>query len=200
MLDAIKRIKAGMILTSIVYTLLGIVLLIWPEMAIDIFCKVLAAGLAIIGVMNIISYFVNRDLHPFGAILGTIIVLVGVWIFARPQSIVSLVPIVIGVMLCGHGIENIKLAFEAKGNGYQRWWSMLLIAVISLIFGLLCISNAFGMVTLALQVIALALIYDGLTDLWVANRMIQVAKEKKRAEEALEVEYREVEFDTQEKE
>ncbi|MCI5872415.1 MAG: DUF308 domain-containing protein [Roseburia sp.] len=193
MMDTIKRIKADMILSALVCVALGVVLLIWPAETIDIFCKVLAAGLIVIGVVNIFSYFINKDLHPFGAVLGPIVVLVGVWIFVRPESIVSLVPIVIGVMLCVHGIQDMKLSFETKANGYEKWWSMLLIALISLVFGVLCIVNAFGIVTLALQFIGVALIYDGMTDIWVASRAIRVARAKRKEEEALESPYREVE-------
>lgn len=198
-MDTMKKIKADMILSALVCVALGIVLLIWPAKTIDIFCKILAAGLIVIGVVNIFSYFINRELHPFAAVLGPIVVLVGVWIFIQPESIVSLVPIVIGVMLCVHGIQDMKLSFETKANGYEKWWSMLVIALISLIFGVLCIVNAFGVVTLALQFIGIALIYDGLTDIWVVSRAIRAARARRREEEALESPYREVESEAEEK-
>lgn len=199
MMDTIKRIKLDMFLSALICVALGVVLLIWPAETIDLFCKILAAGLIVIGIVNISSYFINKNLHPFGAVLGPIVLLVGVWIFARPESIVSLVPIVIGVMLCVHGVQDMKLSFESKANGYEKWWSMLLIALISLIFGVLCIVNAFGIVTLALQFIGVALIYDGLTDIWVASRAIRVARARQKEQEALEVPYREVESETEEK-
>lgn len=193
MKDTIKRIKADVIMSALVCVALGVVLLVWPDRTIDIFCKVLAVGLVLIGVVNLVSYFVNKSLHPFGAVLGTIVTLVGVWVFGHPSSIVSLVPIVIGVMLCVHGIQDVKLAFETKTNQYEKWWSVLFLALVSIILGLLCIINAFGVVTLALQFIGVALIYDGLTDLWIASRAIRVARAMKRQEEALESEYKEVE-------
>ncbi len=192
MMDMIKRMKADMFVSAALCIVLGVVLLIWPAQTIDLFCRILASGLIVIGIVNLVSYFVNRELHPFGAVLGTIVTLIGIWIFVRPESVVSLVPIVIGVLLCIHAIQDMRLAFETKQNGYERWWSMLVIALISLIFGLLCISNAFGIVTLALQFIGIALIYDGLTDIWIASRAIRAVRDKERQEEMLEAEYREV--------
>ncbi len=54
--------------------------------------------------------------------------------------------------------------------------------------------------TLALQFIGVALIYDGISDLWVAFRAVQTAKafrreaeEFRREASAVDVEYREVE-------
>lgn len=192
MKETMKRIKADIILSALICVGLGAVLLIWPAETIDIFCKVLAVGLVIMGVVNLVSYFTNRSVHPFAGALGLIVVLVGIWIFIRPESIVSLVPIVIGVILFVHGIQDLKLAFETKNNGYERWWSMMIIAAISLVFGVLCIVNAFGMVKLALQFIGIALIYDGISDLWVASRAIRAAKAMKQEAEALDVEYKEV--------
>lgn len=192
MKETFKRIKADIILSALMCVALGVVLLIWPAETIDIFCKILAVGLIILGVVDIVSYFTNRSIHPFAGILGLIVTLVGVWIFIRPESIVSLVPIVIGVILCVHGIQDLNLAFETKRNGYGKWWSMLIIAAISLGFGVLCIVKAFGMVTLTLQIIGIALIYDGLSDLWIAVKAIRVAKALKQEAEALDVEYKEV--------
>lgn len=193
MKETLKRIKADIIASALLCIGLGVVLLIWPAETIDIFCKVLAVGLAILGVIDIVSYFLNKSIHPFAGALGLIVLLVGVWVFIRPESVVSLIPIVIGVILCVHGIQDLRLAVETKGNGYEKWWSLLVIAAFSLVFGVLCIVNAFGMVTLALQFIGIALIYDGISDLWVANRAVRAAKAMKQEAEAVDVEYREVE-------
>ena len=167
-------------------------LLVWPDETIDIFCRVLAAGVVLMGVVQLFVYFRDRSIHPFAGVLGFLIVLVGIWIFISPERIVSLIPIVIGVVLCVHGIQDIKLAIETRANGYERWWSMLLIAAISLVLGVLCIVHAFGVVKLALQFIGIALIYDGLSDLWIANRAIRAAKAMRQEAEALDVEYKEV--------
>lgn len=192
MKETMKRIKADIILSALVCVALGVVLLIWPAETIDIFCKVLAVGLVIMGVVDLVSYFTNRSVHPFAGALGLIVMLVGIWIFIRPESIVSLIPIVIGVILFVHGVQDLKLALETKDNGYEKWWSILIIAAVSLVLGVVCIVNAFGMVKLALQFIGIALIYDGISDLWVANRAIRAAKAMKQEAEALDVEYKEV--------
>lgn len=197
MRDAMKRMKVDVILSAALCTALGVVLLVWPAQTIDIFCKVLAVGLIILGVVDIVSYFMNRSIHPFAGVLGLMVLLVGAWVFFKPESIVSIIPIVIGVILLVHGIQDFKLAFETKENGYDKWWSMFIIAAISIILGAVCIVNAFGVVKLALQFIGVALIYDGISDLWIASRAIRAARDMKREADALDVEYKEVEDDEQ---
>ena len=171
MKETLKRIKADIIVSALLCIALGIVLLVWPAETIDVFCKILAVGLIIMGGVDIASYFMNRSIHPFAGALGLIVLLIGIWIFLRPESIVSLIPIVIGVILCVHGIQDLKLAVETKRN---------------------CYGNAFGMVKLALQFIGIALIYDGISDLWVANRAVHAAKMMKQEAEAVDVDYKEI--------
>lgn len=200
MKEALKRIKADVILSALLCIALGVVLIVWSAETIKIMCWALAAGLVIIGVINIISYFRDKRMHMFSGVLGLIVLLIGIWLFMRPDSVVNLIPIVIGVILAVHGIQDVKLAIETKRNGYEKWWSILLMGIVSLVLGVLCVVYAFGLVTLALKFIGVALIYDGLSDLWIVSRASKAAKQKKLEEEALEAEYKEVETAEEEKE
>lgn len=192
MRETLKRIKADIILSAVLCTGLGIMILVWPGEVIGVLCKALAVVLMVIGAVNLATFFRNRQRNAFSGVLGAIVVLVGLWIFFKPESVVSLIPIVIGVILMVHGIQDLKVAFEVKANGYGRWWSMMIIAAVSLVLGIVCVINAFGMVKLAMQFIGVALIYDGLSDLWVATKAVRTAKAMKAESDALESEYKEV--------
>lgn len=195
MKEFFKRVKASMILSALMCLALGVVLLVWPKETIDIFCKVLAAGLIIMGILDLMSYFMNRAVQAFSGILGLIVMLVGFWVFIKPERVEGIIPIVIGAILTFHAIQDIKLAIETKRNGYEKWWSMLIIASISLIFGVVCIINAIGVVKLAIQVVGVALIYDGVTDLWVVMKALKMEKAARQEAQALDVEYKEVDED-----
>ena len=69
---------------------------------------------------------------------------------------------------------------------------MLIIAIISIAFGVLCIVNAFGMVKLAMQFVGAALIYDGISDLWVVTKTVRTVKEMEREAKAVDVDYKEI--------
>lgn len=198
MKETLRRIKADVILSAVVCVVLGVVLFVWPKETIDVFCKVLAAALMIMGIVNILTYITSKFQRLFTGILGLIEALVGAWIFLKPESVVSLIPIVIGVILVIHGIQDLKLAMEAQENGCEKCWSMLAIAVIGIALGVLCIVNAFGLVKLATKIIGVALIYDGVSDIWIVNRTVRAAKAAKEEAEVLEVEYKEVDENTEE--
>ncbi len=192
MRETLKRIKADMILSAVLCVILGIVILFWPEQTIGLFCRVLAAGLIVMGVLYVLSYFNNRLMHPFSGILGFVVLFVGIWIFLKPQSVASLIPIVIGVILVVHAIQDIRLAFEVRRNNYESWWGMLVIASVSMVFGILSIVKAFGIVTFAVRMIGIGLIYDGVSDLWIVTTAARAARAFLQDAQAVDVDYKEV--------
>lgn len=72
------------------------------------------------------------------------------------------------------------MAWETKQNGYEKWWSAMLLGIVSLAFGVICIVNAFGVVSLAMKFIGVALAYDGISDLWIVSRTAKAAKAMRR--------------------
>ena len=166
---------------------LGVVLFVWSDQTINAICMVLACGLVVMGAVNLARFFTDRVMNTFSGILGLVLVLVGVWLFARPSYIAVIVPIVIGVILAVHGMGDIRMAWETKQNGYEKWWSAMLLGIVSLAFGVICIVNAFGVVSLAMKFIGVALVYDGISDLWIVSRTAKAAKAMKQEADALDV-------------
>lgn len=192
MKKAWKHIKADVILSAVVCIILGIVLFVWADQTISAICMVLAFCLIVMGAGDIVSYFVNGKMTPFLGIRGLIFVLIGFWLFMRPEYIAMIIPIIIGVMLAVHGISDVKMAFETKANGYEKWWSALLLGAVSFLLGVICIVNAFGVVSLAMKFIGIALIYDGISDLWIVSRAAKAAKAMMQEAQALESDYKEI--------
>lgn len=192
MKEFFKKVKANMIFSAMLCIALGVVLFVWSAQTIDVICKVLATILMIMGAVQAISFLLNKDKNGFTGAVGLIELLVGIWIFMKPESIVSLIPIVIGVILLIHGLADFRLAFETKENGYETWWSILIMAFISVIFGVICIVDSFGVVSLAMKFIGIALVYDGISDIWIVTRATKVAKNLQQDDEAVDIDYKEM--------
>ena len=77
MKDFFKRVKADAIMSAVLCIALGVVLIVWPGETINIVCKVLAAGLIILGGVELFSYITNRNGYMFTGILGLIVLIVG---------------------------------------------------------------------------------------------------------------------------
>ena len=77
MKDVTKKVKIDVVISAVLCAILGVVLLVWPEETIQLVCKVLAAGLIVLGAVNIITFLRNKELHPLAGPLGLVVLLIG---------------------------------------------------------------------------------------------------------------------------
>jgi uncharacterized membrane protein HdeD (DUF308 family) len=61
MKETLKRIKADVILSALLCVALGVVLIIWSDETISAICMLLAFGLIVMGVVNLVGYFTNHS-------------------------------------------------------------------------------------------------------------------------------------------
>ena len=193
MKETLKRIKADVILSAILCVALGVILMIWPTQVTKVLCYILAAILCVMGIGHIISYMRNKLESRLGLATGIALVILGVWILVQPLNFAKIFPVVIGVVLLMHGLEDLRMTIEAKQNGDTAWGILLLITILNFAFGVLLIWKAIEMV-----LVGIALIYDGLSDLFVVYRVAGAVKAAKQAAEAIDVEA--VEEDSEENE
>lgn len=132
--------------------------------------NVLAVVLIIIGVVYMCSYFLNIVTNGFSAMLGLVVLAVGIWFLVQPKVVVSLIPIVIGLVLIFHSIRSIIEAVDARKYGYGGWSVGMIFSIISLIFGIICVTNAFDVMKTATVVVGIILIFNGVSNIWITSR------------------------------
>lgn len=181
MRETLKRIKADITLTAILCIALGIVVMVWPAQTTKLLCWILAVILIIMGISRVIAYMRNRLESRFGLSAGVVLCILGVWILIRPLNFARLFPIVVGILLLMHGLEDLRMTLEAKAYGDSIWWVLLLITVINFAAGILLVWKAFEMVQIAMILLGAALVYDGATDLFVVYRVAKSMKENGEA-------------------
>ena len=181
MKETLKRIKADVILSAILCVALGVILMIWPTQVTKVLCYILAAILCVMGIGHVISYMRNKLESRLGLATGIALVILGVWILVQPLNFAKIFPVVIGVVLLMHGLEDLRMTIEAKQNGDTAWGILLLITILNFAFGILLIWKAIEMVQIAMVIVGIALIYDGLSDLFVVYRVAGAVKAAKQA-------------------
>ena len=106
MKDFLRNIKINAVLSAIICVVLGLVLVIWPEVVGTVFCYVVGAALVLSGVAYIVSYLRQRDnasLFQVDFLMGLVFAVLGVWIIAKPDMILSLIPVLCGIVILLHG-------------------------------------------------------------------------------------------------
>lgn len=189
MKDFLKRIRADYLFSSVLCIVLGIVFIIWRGGVIDIIGTIMAIGLIVIGAVYLTSFFLNIVTNGISVFMGVIILAVGIWFLIQPSVIVSLIPIVIGVVLAFHGVRGIKETLDAKSNGLNFLTFNLVLSILEIVFGLVCVFDAFGVMEKAVAVVGVFLVLGGLSNIWIAESATHAAREYARRNGVIDVEF-----------
>lgn len=175
MKELFKKLRIAAYMSAILTIALGGVLIAWPMEVTGLICRVLGVLLVVMGAVYIFGYIMEgRGILTITG--GLLFLLLGVWIFITPGSIATLVPIVIGVVLIVHSLRDFQMAAEAKQNGSDRWMLLFLLALLNCVFGVVCICDSFGVISVAVRMLGIALVYDGISNMVIIFHTVQAVR------------------------
>ncbi len=192
----LKRIKANVIVSAFICIALGVILVAWPGLSVKVVCMAIGAVLVINGISRLLNFIFGRDGSVFSQmnlVMGIIITVIGGWILLQPGTIIAMIPILVGIIIVIHGINNLQQSVSLCQSQYDKWWVALLLGVITIGFGVLLIFNPFAAVDTLIRFIGLFLIYDGASDIWIMSRVSRNVKQARQEMDALTVDGKEVE-------
>ena len=177
MKEKLKELRINVTLSAVLSVIIGILLLVYPESSIAAIGKIIAIIVIIAGVATLIGQFFEFGMNVMGMIVGGVIVVIGIWMFAKPEALIMIIPIAIGVLLVVHGLQDLMMAIEGAKAKAERAWLPFVFAALNVLLGLVCIANAFGLISFAFRIIGLMLIFDGLTDLGIVHKVRKATKD-----------------------
>lgn len=199
MRELFQKIKLNALVTSLLYAVVGLILLVWPELSANILCTVVGLFLVVCGVVDILQFLLSRDGSLYTnahLILGVILAVVGIWIMTQPDLISVVIPRVIGIILFVHGFGDIGDAMTLHKNGYARWGTALALAIVTLMLGALLVLDPFDAFATVVRMIGLFLLYDGISDLWITSRVSRTVKQAEKdaqaRADAVDVEFKDI--------
>lgn len=190
----LKKIKANVIVSSLLCVILGLVLVVRPGLSIRIVCTAVGIVLVVSGIVRVIDYFTERDgsmYSQINLIFGIVLAVVGVWITVKPDKVLAIIPIIVGIVIVIHGLHNIKQAMELWRDKYDKWWVAAVMGALTVGFGVLLICRPFSAIDTVVMMIGLFLIYDGVSNIWIVSRIYKNAKILRQETEAVEVSWKE---------
>lgn len=191
----LKKLKTNVVISAVLCILLGIVLVVWPDLSMQIVCTAIGAVLLIGGGIRLAVYFTMRDgslYAQLNLIMGIILAVVGIWILLQPDKVLAIIPIIVGIVIVLHGVNNLQQTMTLYKEKYEKWWVALILGILTVGFGVLLICRPFEALETAVMLIGIFLIYDGISDIWIVSRIYRVAKALKQEAEALDAEAKEL--------
>lgn len=133
--------KAGYlsILSSVLFLLLGIMLIINPSAIAQAVFYIIGGIFIVLGISKIISYYISKnknDFYNYNSISGIMYLLLGLFIIVFGSAIISFFSVIIGVWIIANGINKINFSFKMKDSGIKYWLLSLIISILMLIVGI----------------------------------------------------------------
>ena len=153
---------------SVVFLILGALLLFVPQMTPAILCYSLAGGVMGIGVILIVRYFLSeayKNIQRYGFSIGVILILCGSIILARAGALSEYLILALGALMLAAAVFKLQNALDLKGIKDAYWWIWLLIAFLFAIFATIILVNPFTDRQALSQFTSALVFIDGLVSL-----------------------------------
>lgn len=168
MKSIIQDMKHNYFVNAVIMVVLGLVLVIWPHILGVMLCYLLGGALALMGVFQLIGFLRGERLgfyNKFNMLMGIVLVLLGIWICTQPRIVLSIIPVVVGIIVLLHGLMDIQYTLDIKRTGNTKWWIALIAAILTIAVGLMLVFNPFTAYEITMVLLGIAMLYDGGSDL-----------------------------------
>ena len=146
---------------NLFYIIMGLILLIIPELFSNFVIYAIGAFILIYALINAISYMKNKDLTA-NLTLAIITGIIGFVVIIVPEKIASIIPLVIGIFIVFVGISKLSEAGFYKGTNFYTY--KMVEGLLNLLVGLIICFNPFKTLTLLLRIVGVILIITGCSD------------------------------------
>ena len=138
MIKKINKFVDLSIIASIIFTIIGLCLIIFPDVSLNIMSYVIGGLFLIFGIyLFTINYnsLILTDMIFFGVMM----VLLGVILIVYPKLIAQLIPIVLGIWFITDSIVKIRISLSLKDYDDTPWVLTLVLSIISMLCGVVFI-------------------------------------------------------------
>ena len=174
-----KTAKIGYVVISVLFCVLGIVLIASPETSVVWLGRLLGIGMIVFGIIKLVGYF-SRDLFrlafQYDLAFGILLIALGIVTLARPNGAMSFLCIVFGIPVLADGLFKIQIAMDAKPFGIRKWWLILVAAILTGIFGLLLIIRPGESLQVLTVLLGVSLIWDGILNLSTMLTAVKIVR------------------------
>ena len=164
----LKRVRWTYLLLSLFLIGIGVCLLIWPEVSMNMACMITGGGAIVYGLAKIIIYFVrqiNSMVEQYDFSTGLLCIFGGAGLLVQPAELLNLLPQVLAIAMLIDCVFKLQVVLDAKRLGNGAWFLQLFVLLICIAWGACLLVQPFGLDAYISQMFAGGLIADGVLNL-----------------------------------
>lgn len=147
------------IITSLIFILFGVMLVLSPEMIQAMIAILLGAIFIAMGIFRLINYFASGKIDSYSLASGIIAMIVGIVILFCSETILSIFRIIIALWIIYSGIINLQTTIIWKDFKSRLWLLTLILSIVMIVAGIfILINNGAILQTVGVIIIAYAII------------------------------------------
>lgn len=142
--EILKKAAWVAVLESLLTMILGVFLVVWPELVVQTIAYVVGGFLVVRGGYKIVNYFIMQGQNDFfnnNLLWGVITVLSGVTVLVMGEGIANLFRIVIGIWMIYEALSRMNTAMKLSGTGIRAGRYVLVLALMMLVLGTFIVFN-----------------------------------------------------------
>lgn len=137
--NILKKNTLISIISSLIFLLLGMILLLNSDTVITVITYTIGGTFIFAGLIKIVLYFVSRkerEMYSYEMIFGILMIALGIFTITCSTTIETLFRIVIGIWIIYSGIIRFTSSIRLKNVSVNIWPILLIIAIIMIISGI----------------------------------------------------------------
>lgn len=180
----VQSAKISYILASSLLLLLGVFMLIFPDLSKGrAFCYILGGVSLLIGAAKMFAYYSNdmyRLAFQFDFAIGIFAAVLGILVIARPETMVGKFVTIYCIYVILDGLLKLQTSMDAKKFG-MKWKFMLFSASCITVIGILALLDFYKLSTFFSinNITGLLLIADAAENIWITAYTVRIRAHKK---------------------
>ena len=129
--------------------------------------------------MKLIGYF-SKDLYrlafQYDLQFGILMIVLGLAVLFKPESLINLMLIALGVAIVADALFRLRIALDAKRFGITAWWLIVVVAALTALVGVIVAFRHWESSKVLIVLLGAALFAQGLLNLVVAVITVKIIK------------------------
>ena len=174
-----RTAKIGYIVVSVLLCVLGILLIAIPDFSISVIGAICGAILIVFGIVRLVGYF-SKDLYrlafQYDLAFGVMMIALGIIMLLRPGSLINFICIALGLSFLADGLFKVQIAIDSKRFGIREWWLILVLAIVTVIFGTLLITRPSESSRILTMLIGVSMLCEGILNIGTMITTVKIIK------------------------
>lgn len=174
-----RTAKIGYIAVSALMVLLGLALIIFPEISVSVLETVCGILFIVFGVIKLVGFF-SKDLYrlafQYDLVFGILMIVLGITMLVHPGSLANFICIALGVSILIDGLFRVQTSVEAKRFGIRTWWLIAVCGILAAVGALVLMFRPVESAPVLMVLVGISLVLEGILNLITVIVAVRIFK------------------------